>query len=110
MQQLLRRSDLSESELQLVRLIENLGVGRIERLPFRAGRPVLEPLPRIVAMVKMAGERGTPDLEARTGSCLKQSLFELFALMRRAVEGELLVVEVRHGLPFSVEIEWLGTH
>jgi hypothetical protein len=31
-----------------------------------------------------------------------------FSLMQCIGDGELLVVDVRHGLPFSVEIEWPG--
>jgi len=105
---LLMRSDLLESERTLVELIEDLNFGRIERLQFRDGRPILQPLPRVIAAVKIAGEDRKADSEIRPGSCLKQSLMELFALMQRVGDGELLLIEVRHGLPFSVEIEWLG--
>jgi len=60
--------------------------------------------------VKIAYEDRKTDSEIRPGSCLKQSLIELFALMRRVGDGELLLIEVRHGLPFLVEIEWLGNY
>jgi hypothetical protein len=106
-QHLLWRSALLESERTLVELIEDLNFGRIERLQFRGGRPILQPLPRVIAAVKIAGENRKADSEIRPGSCLKQSLMELFALMQRVGDGELLLIEVRHGLPFSVEIEWL---
>ena len=56
----------------------------------------------------MADEGRKPDPELRTGSYLKQPLIDLFALMQRVGDGELLVIEVRHGFPFSVETEWLG--
>jgi hypothetical protein len=107
-QRLLWRSELLESERMLVELIENLNFGRIERLQFRGGMPILQPLPRVVAAVKMTGEDHKANSEIRSGSCLRQSLMELFALMRRVSDGELLLIEVRHGLPCSVEIEWLG--
>jgi hypothetical protein len=106
--QLLRRSDLLESERTLVELMEGLNFGRIEGLQFRDGKAILQPLPRVVAAVKMTGKDHKADSEIRPGSCLKHSLIELFALMRRVGDGELLLIEVRHGLPFSVEIEWLG--
>jgi hypothetical protein len=107
-EQPMKRSDLLEWERPLVELMEKLEFGRIERLQFRDGRPILQPLPRVIAAVKMADEERKTDSEIRTGSCLKHSLIELFMLMRRVGDGELLVIEVRHGLPFSVEIEWLG--
>jgi hypothetical protein len=99
---------LCESEQQLLDLIRDLNFGRIEHLQFRNGKPVVQPLPRIIAAVKMAGQVSPPDSEVRTGSCLKRSVIDLFALMRKVGEGEFLVVDVRHGLPFSVEIEWRG--
>jgi hypothetical protein len=106
--QQLRRMDLLESERTLVELMEDLNFGRIERLQFRDGKPILQPLPRVIAAVKMADEECKTDSEIRTGSYLKHSLIELFMLMRRVGDGELLVIEVKHGLPFSIEIEWLG--
>jgi hypothetical protein len=107
-QHLLWRSDLLESERTLVELMEELNFGRIERLQLRDGRPILRPFPRVVAAVKMTGEDHKTDSEIRSGSCLKQPLMDLFALMRRVGDGELLLIEVRHGLPRSVEIAWLG--
>jgi hypothetical protein len=107
-QQFLWRSDLQESDRTLVELMEDLNFGRIERLRFRDGKAILQPLPRVIAAVKIAGEDRNADAETRPGSCLKQSVMELFAIMRRVGDGELLLIEVRHGLPFSVEIEWLG--
>jgi hypothetical protein len=103
----MRTSDLCELQRQLVELIQELDFGRIEHLQLQDGKPVLQPLPRVIAAVKMAGGGGKTESEVRNGSCLKQSLIDLFGLMRRVGEGELLVIEVRHGLPFSVEIEWL---
>ncbi len=105
---LLKRSDLLESERKLVELMENLNFGRIEHLRFRDGKPILQPLPRVIAAVKMTSEDRKADSEIRSGWCLRQCLIDLFSLMQRVGEGELLVVDVRHGLPFSVEIEWLG--
>jgi len=106
--QLLKRPDLGESEHELIKLMGDLNFGRIERLRFRDGKPILQPLPRIIAAVKMTSENRKADSKIRTGTCLKQSLTDLFALMQRVGEGELLTIDVRHGLPFSVEIEWLG--
>jgi hypothetical protein len=106
--QLLMRSDLLEPERKLVELMEDIKFGRIERLQFRDGRPMLQPPPRIIVAVKMTGEDSRADAELRTGSCLKQSLIELFALMQRIGDGELFLIEIRHGFPFYVETEWLG--
>jgi hypothetical protein len=101
-------SDLCDSERQLFDLIRDLNFGRIEHLQFRNGQPMLEPRPRIVRAVKMAHPARTAEKEKPPDGCPKQSLVELLALMRRTGDGELLVIEIRHGLPFLVEIEWLG--
>jgi hypothetical protein len=56
----------------------------------------------------MTGEDSKADAQLRTGSCLKQSVIDLFALMQRVGDGELLLIEFRHGLPFYVETKWLA--
>jgi hypothetical protein len=38
---------------------------------------------------------------------LKQSLVLLFLLMRQTGDGKILTIQVRHGLPVTVEIERL---
>ena len=54
MRELLKRSDLFAPEHELVELMENLNFGRIEHLQFRDGKPIVQPLPRVIAAVKMA--------------------------------------------------------
>jgi hypothetical protein len=104
----IKRTDLSEPEQQLVELIHDLNFGRIEHLQLRDGKPILRPLPRVIAAVKIKGDDHQTDSELRTDFYLKQSLIDLLALIHRVGEGELLLIDVRHGLPFSVEIEWLA--
>jgi hypothetical protein len=104
----LRRSDLFESDRMLVELMEDLNFGRIEGLKLRDGRPVLQPLPRVIAAVRMTSEDRNSDSKPRSGSDLRQSVSDLIALIRRIGDGEVFLIEVRHGLPFSVEVEWLG--
>jgi len=105
MPQLIRKSDLSEPEQQLVELLQDLDFGRVEELHVRGGEPVFDPPPRAVATLKM--QAGTPARgEAHlTDFSLKQSVVLLMLLMRQIGDGRILLVEVRHGLPVTVDVD-----
>jgi hypothetical protein len=105
MSQLIKKSDLSELERQLVELLQDLDFGRIEELRVRDGKPVLNPAPRVVATLKMKAETlARDDVHLRDFS-LKQSVVLLLLLIRQIGDGKILVIEVRHGLPVTVEVE-----
>jgi hypothetical protein len=102
------KSDLCESERQLVELFQDVGFGRIEELHIRDGKPVLDPPPRVVARLKMKPENRAREEASLQDFSLKQSLVLLFLLMRQIGDGTLLLIQVRHGLPVTVDVERLG--
>jgi len=105
--QVFKSPDLLESEQKLIKLMEDMNFGRIERLQFRNWNRILHSPPRTAAPVKMTSKNRKTESKIRAGSCLQQPFADLLALMKRVGEGEFLTIDVRHGLPFSVEIEWL---
>ena len=73
----------------------------------RGGELVLDPWPATVRDVKFATQpnAGKP---AEPNSELRPQVAEFFAYVREVDAGEIRELEVRHGLPFSMEIELQG--
>lgn len=105
MPQLIRKSNLTESEQQLVELLQDLDFGRVEELHIRDGKPVFQPMPRVVATRRLGGP--APAAEVHSGDFeLKRHHLELFDLFRRIGKGTILVLQVKLGLPVAVEVGW----
>lgn len=105
MNQTVTKSTLSDAQSQLIELLQRLNFGRVEGLHVRGGEPVFDPAPRVVQKLKMGGENG-PRPETTLGDFwLKQQTIELLQAIADLGEGEVLAIEIKHGLPFSVEIE-----
>ena len=96
--------DLSPSERRFVLTMHQLGFGRFESLRIERGELVLDPWPTTVRSVKFspadsATQNGIPDEFE-----LKRQVAEFFELVRTVESGEIRCLELRHGLPFSMEI------
>ena len=100
-------TDLLPSERSLLEMIRTLGFGQIEFLGITAGEPVLDPKPTIVHALKFGVPR-TSTAEAGSEFDLKSEAADLFEYTRDVDEGEIRTLVVRHGLPFSMEIELAG--
>jgi hypothetical protein len=99
--------DLLPSEAAFVAAMQQLGFGRFERLQIRGGELVLNPGPVTVRDVKF----GTPVMTGKPSAAsseLRPQIAEFFAYVREVDSGEIREVEVRHGLPFSMEVELAG--
>jgi hypothetical protein len=99
--------DLLPSERSLLEIIRTLGFGQIEFLRIGAGEPILDPKPTVVRALKFgadreSAERGSGDFN------LKREAADLFEYTRDVDQGEIRVLVVRHGLPFSMEVELAG--
>jgi hypothetical protein len=103
------KSSLSPLQQQLVLLMQELNFGRIEDLQVRAGEPVFNPPPRTVRKLKIGGENGPRPEMACADFWLKSQAIELLDAIAGIGDGKVLAIEVKHGLPFSVEIELEGT-
>ena len=101
-------SDLRSSERTFVAAMTELGYGRFEFLRIECGELVLDPWPTVVRDVKFCshdpGAAKTPPAEFE----LKPQVAELFAYIRGVEAGEIRTLEVKSGLPYSMEIEMAG--
>lgn len=101
-------ADLLPSERTFAAAMSRLGFGRFEYLRIERGELVLDPWPGVVRDVKFCsqdpGTAKTPpgDFE------LKHQVAELFEYIRDVYTGEIRTLEVKSGLPFSMEIEMAG--
>jgi hypothetical protein len=65
---------------------------------------VLDPWPTTLQILKFGVREGA--VPRQSGECqLKRSLLEFFDYVRGVEEGQIRNLEIRHGLPFSMEIE-----
>jgi hypothetical protein len=99
--------DLLPSEVAFVAAMQQLGFGRFEHLQIRGGELVLNPGSVTVRDVKF-GSLVTTGKPSVATSELRPQVAEFFAYVREVDSGEIREVEVRHGLPFSMEIELTG--
>ena len=105
MNELTTKSSLSDSRRRLVELMQRLNFGRIQNLVVRDGEPVFDPAPKVIQKVKIGGENGPrPELSCED-FLLKKQTVELLGAISDLGEGTLLTIDVKHGLPFAVEIE-----
>src|ERR1039457_6920418 len=95
---------LRPSERQFVDAMRRLGHGRFESVRIQRGELVLEPPPTAVRSVKFG--KPTPNRPQHPSNAfdLKQEVAQLFEAVRGVDDGEIRVLEVRGGLPLSMEI------
>ncbi len=105
MNQPVSKSSLSEAQSHLVELLQNLNFGRIEGLRVKAGEPTFDPAPRVLRKVKIGGDNNPRPETALPDFWLKQQTIEMLEAIAELGEGEVLSIEVKHGLPFSMEVE-----
>lgn len=105
MNQPITKSSLSEAQGCLVELLQNLNFGRIEGLWVKGGEPTFDPAPRIVRKLKIGGENGPRRETALPDFWLKQQTSEMLEAIAELGDGEILSIEVKHGLPFAMEVE-----
>jgi hypothetical protein len=84
--------------------MRRLRFGRFESLPIERAELVLGPWPKMVRDVKFCSKANQPET---TGAefLLKEQVVELLEYVRGVESGEIRVLEVKNGLPFSMEIE-----
>ena len=105
MSDLTTKSSLSHPQRRLVELMQTINFGRIEDLRVRAGDPLFDPPPRVVQTLKMGGDTCARPEIACQDFWLKNQIIEMFQAFVRVGDGKVLVIEVKHGLPFLVEVE-----
>jgi hypothetical protein len=82
-----------------------LGHGRYEFLPINAGELVLDPEPLTIRSMKFGTIDPVAAKQTADEFALKPQVAELFEYIRAVHSGEIRVLEVKNGLPFSMEIQ-----
>jgi hypothetical protein len=92
-----------------VAALGQLRFGRFESLRIERGELVLDPWPKMVRDVKFCSKANQPET---TGAefLLKEQVVEFLEYVRGVESGEIRVLEVKNGLPFSMEIEHAPDH
>jgi hypothetical protein len=103
--QRITKSILSESQSRLVELLQRLNFGRVEGLHVQNGEPLFDPAPRIIQKLKMGAENGPRPESALQDFLLKHQTIEMLQAIADLGDGEVLAIEVKNGLCFSLEIE-----
>ncbi len=100
--------DLCATERTFVAAMTNLGFGRFEYLRIERGELVLDPWPTVVRGVKFGAQDPGTVKNVAADFDLKPQVAELFEYIRDVDAGEIRCLEVKSGLPFSMEIEMAG--
>ena len=85
-------------------MLRRLGFGRLESIRIQRGAVILDPCPTVIQILKF-GSTDHPEQVEPAAFELKMPLAQLFEFIRGVEDGEIRCLEVRHGLPFSIEIE-----
>lgn len=96
--------DLSPSERRFLIAMNELGFGRFELLRIKRGELVLDPWPTTVRGVKLGSENAAAGNRLLDEFQLQRPVAEFFEYVRTVDEGGIRCLEVRHSLPFSMEI------
>ena len=98
-------SELHPSELTFVHAMQRLGFGQFESVRIIAGELALEPWPRMVQSVKFGASDIAMEDKPRCEFELKQQVVQFIERVRSIEDGEIRLLEVRHGLPFAMQVE-----
>jgi len=97
------RSTLPASRRRLVDLCSRIGFGRVERLLVLQGEPQFDAATLIVTERKLGADAAATDRSA--DFTLKPAVVDLLRVLDLVGNGSIRCLEVRHGLPFRIEIE-----
>ncbi len=98
-------SQLSLGRQRLVRLMQRVNFGRIEGLLIVRGEPVFKPAPRTIQAIKLGGDHGPRQEAALRDFRLAAEVIEMIERLAQLGDGRIERLDVRHGLPFFMEIE-----
>jgi len=95
---------LSPGRKRLVRQMQEINFGRIERLGIKEGDPLFDPPPKIVREVKFGGDNGVRPEASTEDFVLKAQVVDLFRQFDGISTGQIDLIEVKHGLPFRMQV------
>jgi hypothetical protein len=100
------KSSLSEAQRRLVALLQWMNFGRVEHLRVRRGEPLFDPPPRVIRTLKMGADNSRRRETSFEDFWLKRQTIEMLQVIADLSEGEVLAIEVQHGLAFALEVEF----
>lgn len=96
---------LHSAQRQLLRLMQQIHFGRIERLQVRGGKPLFTPPPLVIRDHKF-GLAGGPRPEVNASDfALKAVVCDLLNQLRDLGDGQIDCIHVRDGLPFTMSVQ-----
>jgi len=105
----MNKSRLSSHRQRALKLMQEIGFGRIEALMVRSGEPVFDPPPRVIREIKFGGENGPRPELSSPDFALKAQVLELLEQFDRLGNAVIDVLVVKHGLPFAMQVAVDGT-
>ena len=96
--------DLLPTECAFLDEMRRLGYGRYESLKIRNGELVLAPWPTAIRDVKFGAQDPGCEKELRAEFKLSQQLVQLFEYIRNMDAGEIRVLVIKSGMPFSMQV------
>jgi len=100
--------DLTPAERPFIHAMNDVWFGRFEFLRIEHGELVLDPWPATVRAVKFGSGDAATRKPVSDDFELKSQVAEFFEYVRAVSAGEIRTLEIRHGLPFSMEVELAG--
>jgi hypothetical protein len=101
----MRFAQLSPARQTLVRLLQTINYGQIQRVSVLGGDPIFEPAPVVVIDAKLYRDDGPRPELALTDFVLRDDVRRLMARLDDAESGTIQRIEVRAGLPRRVVVE-----
>ena len=95
--------DLLPSERTYLDAMHCLRYGRFESLRIERGEMVVDPWPKTIRQVRFGASDPGCEKEPSAEFRLKAQLAELFEYVRSIDAGEICILEIRAGLPFSMQ-------
>ncbi|MBI4903688.1 MAG: hypothetical protein HY820_08635 [Acidobacteria bacterium] len=89
----------------MIELLGMLQFGTIGGLQIRGGEPMLTPAPRVVQKLKLGADSTNHPGANLDDFWLKRPVIELLNAIADIGDGEILSLEIRHGLPVVLQLE-----
>jgi hypothetical protein len=97
--------DLCPSERRFLESIRELRFGYYECLRIVRGELVLDPWPKTIQVVKFSAENSATCGTLEGEFLLKRQISDFVEYVRGIEAGEIRRLEIRHGLPVTMELE-----
>ena len=97
-------NDLRPSEREFVLAMQKLGFGQFECVRIVGGELTLHPWPKMVKSIKFGGHESSFAGNS-SDFVMKQQVVQFIHCVRGLENGEIRQLEVRHGLPFAMDLD-----